>query len=1169
MVSGRDAAQNGESRTARRIRELCAVDEQVRKALPITAVTEALSRPGIRPAEIVAAVMEGYADRPALAQRARERTVDEATGRPAVRLLPSFETIGYRELWARARAVAAAWYHDPDRPLRAGGAVAVLGFTGIDYTVLDLACTCLGTFCVPLQTTTPLSQLLSILREAGPHTVAVDAAHLGTAVGCVLGGASPARLVVFDHDPEDGAQRSAFASAHRQLTGTGVVLDTLDAVRERGRTAPSAPMHTSGTDDTLAMLIYTSGSTGTPKGAVYTEKMSAGFWQPFGHEADVPAITVNFMPMSHLAGRAGLFQTLARGGTACFTARGDQSTLLDDIALARPTCLIAIPRLFDMLHQRFQSEVARRARTGAARDRAEREVKDELRNTFLGGRILSITCGAAPLTEEMKTFVESVADVEVHDVYGATETGGVVTDNHRVLRPPVIDYRLADVPGLGYFATDRPYPRGELLIRTENLFPGYFKRPELAAEFFDEDGYYRTGDVMAETGPDLLAYVGRRNDVLKLSQGEFVTVSRLEAVYADSPLVRQIYVYGNSARPYLLAVVVPTEEAVHDHDAEALKPLLLESLQQTAQTARLQPYEIPRDILVETEPFTADNGLLSGIGKLLPPKLKDRYGAQLEQLYSDLARHQADELRSLRGTAGGRPVAETVGRAAQAVLQSGPADAGADVRFGDLGGDSLAAVSYADLLQEIFDVEVPVGMILSPANSLQRLADYIEEQRRPGRRRPAFASVHGRGSTGLRAADLALGTFIDAGTLSAAGALPPPAGTPETVLVTGANGFLGRFLCLEWMERLDPVDGTVICLVRGSDATAARRRLAEAFDSGDAELTERFRDLAARRLDVVAGDVGLPDLGLDGAAWSRLAASTDLIVHAAAHVNHVLAYDKLFDANVVGTAGMIRLAMTDRLKPLVFLSTPAVAAQIDPADFEEDGDIRVMSPVRVIDDSYANGYGNSKWAGEVLLREAHDGCGLPVTVFRGTMMLAHSRYRGQLNLPDAFTRWLISVIATGLAPRSFYRTGEHGRRPRAHYDGLPVDFISEAVTALCARPWTGFRSFDLLNPHDDDVSLDRFTDWLTEAGLPIERIDDYDDWFTRFGIANRALPEEQRGHSVLPLLHSYREPQEPLRGPILPADGFRTAIGDIPHVSRSLIDKYVADLRHLGVLAAQ
>ena len=66
------------------------------------------------------------------------------------------------------------------------------------------------------------------------------------------------------------------------------------------------------------------------------------------------------------------------------------------------------------------------------------------------------------------------------------------------------DYKLADVPELGYFHTDRPHPRGELLVKIADLFPGYYKRPEVTAEVFDADGYYRTGDIVAEIGPDQL-----------------------------------------------------------------------------------------------------------------------------------------------------------------------------------------------------------------------------------------------------------------------------------------------------------------------------------------------------------------------------------------------------------------------------------------------------------------------------------------------------------------------------------------------------------------------------------------------------------------------------------------------------------------------------------------
>jgi thioester reductase-like protein len=279
-------------------------------------------------------------------------------------------------------------------------------------------------------------------------------------------------------------------------------------------------------------------------------------------------------------------------------------------------------------------------------------------------------------------------------------------------------------------------------------------------------------------------------------------------------------------------------------------------------------------------------------------------------------------------------------------------------------------------------------------------------------------------------------------------------------------------------------------------------------------LLRRFRELAADHLEVLAGDIGEANLGLDTATWTRLTGTVDLVVHPAALVNHVLPYNQLFGPNVVGTAELIRLAITARIKPITYLSTIAVAMTVPPGEFEEDGDIRAVSPVRPIDDSYANGYANSKWAGEVLLREAHDLCGLPAAVFRSDMILAHTSYAGQLNVPDMFTRLLVSILATGIAPRSFYETDCAGHRPRAHYDGLPVDFIAKAVTTLGKNVTEGFRSFDVMNPYDDGISLDVFVDWLNLAGHRIERIDDYNDWVTRFETALTGLPEKQRQQSV-------------------------------------------------------
>lgn len=617
-----------EDRLQRRIAHLYDTDAQFADARPSDAVNAAVAQPDLRLPAVVKGIFAGYADRPALGQRAVEYVTD-AAGRTSAQLLPRFETITYRQLGDRVQAVTNAWHNHPVKP---GDRVAILGFTSVDYTTIDTALIELGAVSVPLQTSAPVTTLRPIVAETEPTVIAASIDFLDDAVELVRSGPAPRRLVVFDYRPQVDAQREAFEAAKSTLAGTDVVVEPLADVLDRGRSLADAPLYTPGQADPLTMLIYTSGSTGTPKGAMYPESKVANMWQLASkatwdeNQAVLPAITLNFMPMSHVMGRGILIGTLSSGGTAYFAARSDLSTFLDDLALVRPTQLSFVPRIWDMLFGEYQSRLDR---SGGSEDAVLAEVREDL----LGGRFVSAMTGSAPISAEMKAWVERLLDMHLLEGYGSTEAGSVFVDGY-IQRPPVIDYKLVDVPDLGYFRTDQPHPRGELLVKSEQMFPGYYKRPEITAEMFDEDGYYRTGDIVAELGPDHVEYLDRRNNVLKLSQGEFVTVSKLEAVFGDSPLVRQIFIYGNSARSYLLAVVVPT-------DLGASKPEINDSLQDAARAAGLQSYEVPRDFIVETTPFSLENGLLTGIRKLARPNLKAHYGERLEQLYTELAEGQA------------------------------------------------------------------------------------------------------------------------------------------------------------------------------------------------------------------------------------------------------------------------------------------------------------------------------------------------------------------------------------------------------------------------------------------------------------------------------------------------------------------------------------------------
>ena len=651
---------------------------------------------------------------------------------------------------------------------------------------------------------------------------------------------------------------------------------------------------------------------------------------------------------------------------------------------------------------------------------------------------------------------------------------------------------------------------------------------------------YRTGDLVRWRDDGQLQFVGRADEQVKI-RGYRIELGDVQRGLAGMDGVDQ-------------AVVIAREDPPGDKRLVAYVTGTADPAEIRAQLAqRLPAHMVPAAVVVEqTLPLTV-NGKFDT--RALPAPA-----------YQD-----ADHYRPPT-----TPIEETLADIYAQVL--GLERVGIEESFFDLGGDSLSAMRVIAAINSALNSNLAVRTLFD-APSVRSLSRQLSSDASSD----IFASVHGHEATEVAAGDLKLEKFIDAATLAAAATLPGPSAEVRTVLLTGATGFLGRYLTLEWLERMDLIDGTLICLVRAKSNEDARRRLDKTFDSGDPELLARFQKLAADHLEVVAGNNDDESLGLDEQTWQRLAETVDLIVDPAALVNGVLPYSELFGPNVVGTAQLIHIALTTRLKPYIYVSTAGVGRQIEPPAFTEDADIRVISPTRTIDGSYANGYGNSKWAGEVLLREANDLSGLPVAVFRCDNILADTTYAGQLNVSDMFTRMVLSVVSTGLAPRSFYQLDADGNRQRSHFDGLPVEFVAEAIATLGAQVVDGFETYHVMNPHDDGIGIDEYVDWLIEAGYPIQRIADFGEWLQRFETALRALPDRQRQQSVLQVLSlllrnsNDLRPPEPSRGSVAPAVRFRAAVQDakigpdkndpdIPHVSASIIIKYVTDLELLGLL---
>ena len=1161
-----------------RLVELCERDPELNKLVPDPSVRDALCNEGMPLDRMIETLFSNYGDRPALGERCYDIVTDDA-GSHRRGYLPAFKTATYAELLDRIKAVASALRNHPDCLLKPDEFVCITGFSGIEFFTLDTACIFTQTVSVPLQTTMPEADRRDVYLTIDPAIVAATLDDLVATAQDVLELNGVRALIVFDYDERDDSDREQYERASSVLSeaGSSIRLLKFAELIEFGKSEPweFLPQHPDG-DNRMVAIVHSSGSTGKPKGAINDDRFAKTIWQ--GIETDMPIVSIGLAPLNHLLGRNSLVSALSRGGTTFFTLKPDMSTLLEDIRLARPTHMTLFPRILEMAYQHYQNEVGKGLKKGDADDQATRQrVMSEMRYSFFGDRLCTATVGSAPTPQAVMDFIRECFGIKLIEGYSNTESGGVgVTIDGVIQRPPVIDYKLRDVPELGYYLTDKPYPRGELCVKTVNMIRGYYKQPEVTAELFDEEGFLVTGDIVEESKPDHLAVIDRRKDVLKLSQGEYVAVGNLGPYFeAGSAAIKQIYIYGNSLRAFLLAVVVPDEEGVRvalgEGASEAeIKNLIRDEMQEVAREKDLKSFEVPRDFILEREPWTPENGLLTSLRKRKRPALLAKYRDRLEAIYEKQDQAQEEQLQAIKAPDCPLSVLEKLGKLLEVHLKVEGIDVSRPRTFAELGGDSLAAVGFSIYIEDIFGVSIPADAILSPTGAPAKWAQMIENMLSGAEEKPTFSSVHGKDAEIIRASDLTLDKFLEEALLEKAASIDEPVKETKTVLLTGGNGFLGHIACIDWMEKLAPKGGKLICLIRGADNAAAKSRLDQQFIGLDPVLEQRYQVLAKDHLEVLAGDAGETNLGLSQEDFDRLASEVDRVCHIAALVNHRLGYEHMFGPNVVGTAEIIRLAITGRLKPVDFVSSEAVFHIMEPGG-PIDEDTPLLKEIRLTD-NYAAGYGATKWAGEILLQEANRRFKLPVNTFRGDMMLAHQHYKGQMNSTDMFTRLLYSIIVTGLVPHSFYKLAADGSKVAGHYNGTPVDMVSASVVNVADIDHSEYRNYNMENYHyDDGCSLDAFVDWIEAAGYPITRVDNYDDWFNRFKDKLNTLPEEQRANSSLDIIGPFTKPRE-ARSPRIGCDSFKALVKgfndgkDLPHLDQQFINKCLADMKVLGLL---
>jgi fatty acid CoA ligase FadD9 len=1110
----------------RRIAQVLAADPELR-AHTSTAEDFAALRDHHSAVELLAAAFARYADRPCLGLRALE------LDGPAPRLLPRFDTITFGELWRRAMALAAGL---ADGLVQRGAFVGILGPSGADWVAADLACLWLGATSVPLQTTLSADDLAHVAAETGLATVIVSAGSVGTLEPLVRGGAVTT-LVLSDRERVSAAR---FAALRAEVAAWRPGLRVSTVAELIARELPCPPAAIPGRDGVpaqpLVTLSYTSGSTGRPKGVPYPDARWLQRMREALANAPMPYVIVSYMSLAQIGGRLNLLVSMVSGGLTCFSASADLSTLLDDIRLVRPTTLLLIPRASGLVYQAFQRALlaagGRLSGPGLFDTPEAQRVMVEMRPGFLGDRLCLVAVGAAPTAPEVIELLERCFEISVLDAYGATELGTVATNGH--VRADV-EYKLVDVPELGYTSADQPHPRGELWVKSPYVAPGYFKQPE-ARPFTDGDGFVPSGDVVEERGPRQLRWLDRRNNVLRLAQGEFVSLTRVEeAVVAGGPFVSQVYVHGNPLRAYLLAVLVPDGAALREaltrrgddpSGPDAQKRLLRAELTRIAAARGLRRHEIPRDFIVETEPFSRENGLLTESDKPRRPALRERYGARLERLYEDIEARQLRDVEALGDAS--LPLEDKVRRAALAVLGLPDDTDAATSSFVGLGGDSVSAVRLTQVLERACGRAPAVAAVLDPNLGLAQLAARLAPTGGAH-----FASIHGDAPRLLSADALRLDRFLPE--ISAARGLPL-AGPPQKVLLTGASGFLGRALIEALRRRLPEAELT--CLVRGADDAAARERLPH---------DDRVR--------VLAGDLSLPRLGLSSERYAALAGSIDVVVHNGALVNHALPYRALYEPNVLGTVEIMRLSTQRRRVPIVFVSSIGVAAGLRRAVREDEpaAGLHARWPLAQ-PEPHGAGYAASKWACEVLLDQLA-AVEVPVTLFRCGLVLP-DRGTGRSNHADAISRLLVGLAATSVAPPSFYTEGE------GVIDGLPVDLVAAAIAEAAATPRTA-----RYHATAAAGSLDGVVEHMRKAGIVLVRSPSYSAWFAAFRQLLDRLDDVTRRRSPLLLLDRWSAPASPARGPAFDTSAFRALAGG---AGFTLDEAYVrAWLRDLGLVEAR
>uniref|UniRef100_A0A7N8X4J9 long-chain-fatty-acid--CoA ligase n=1 Tax=Mastacembelus armatus TaxID=205130 RepID=A0A7N8X4J9_9TELE len=467
----------------------------------------------------------------------------------------------------------------------------------------------------------------------------------------------------------------------------GITVYSMDTVKEIGSKPENIGVdrRQPQTSD-IAVIMYTSGSTGIPKGVMISHgNIIAGIT---GMAERIPNLNesdtyIGYLPLAHVLELSAELVCISHGcriGYSSPQTLADQSTKIKkgskgDTSVLKPTLMAAVPEIMDRIYKNVMTKVEEMSKfqktlfvlaynykmeqisKGYSTPLCDSLVFKRVR-ALLGGNTRVLLSGGAPLSAATQRFMNICLCCPVGQGYGLTETCGAGTISEvwdystgRVGAPLVCsEITLKDWEEGGYYSTDEPNPRGEILIGGPNVTMGYYKNKTKNEDFFvDENGqrWFCTGDI-GEFHPDgCLKIIDRKKDLVKLQAGEYVSLGKVEAVLKNCPLIDNICAYANSDQSYVISFVVPNHKQLmllaeqmqvkgtweEICNSSQMEKEALRIITEAAISAKLERFEIPKKIRLSAEPWTPETGLVTDAFKLKRKELKTHYQEDIERMY--------------------------------------------------------------------------------------------------------------------------------------------------------------------------------------------------------------------------------------------------------------------------------------------------------------------------------------------------------------------------------------------------------------------------------------------------------------------------------------------------------------------------------------------------------